>query len=49
MTVQIELKLNKCTILVKCNEKIWFEVENRKTQVHRLKKALYKLKQDPRA
>jgi hypothetical protein len=33
MIVQIELQLSKCTRLVQCNVKIWFEVEDRKTQV----------------
>jgi hypothetical protein len=49
MIVQIELQLSKCTRLVQCNVKIWFEVENKKTRVCKLKKALYKLKQAPRA
>ena len=49
MNVQIELQLSKCTKLVQCNVKIWFEVEDRKTQVWRLKKDLYVLKQAPRA
>jgi hypothetical protein len=48
MIVQIELQLSKCTRLVQCNVKIWFEVENRKTQVCKLKKDLYSLKQSPR-
>jgi hypothetical protein len=45
MIVQIALQLSKCTKLVQCDVKIWFEVEYRKTQVCRLKKALYRLKQ----
>jgi hypothetical protein len=49
MIVQIELQLSKCTGLVQCNVKIWFEVEDKKTQVCRLKKDLYWLKKDPRA
>jgi hypothetical protein len=49
MIVQIELQLTKCTRLVQCNVKIWFEVEDRKTLLYRLKKAPYRLKQAPRA
>jgi hypothetical protein len=49
MIVQIKLQLSKCTRLVQCDVKIWFEVEDRKTHVCRLKKALYGLKQAPRA
>jgi hypothetical protein len=49
MIVQIELQLSKCTILVQRNLKIWFEVEDRKTQVYKLKKDMYRLKQAPRA
>jgi hypothetical protein len=49
MIVQIELQLSKCTRLVQCNEKIWFEVDDRKTQVCGLKKAMYRLKQAPRS
>jgi hypothetical protein len=49
MIVQIELLLSKCTRLVQCNVKIWFEVEDRKTHICRLKKDLYRLKQAPRA
>ena len=49
MIVQIELQLSKCTRLVQCNVKIWFEIEDRKTHVCRLKKTLYRLKQAPRA
>jgi hypothetical protein len=49
MIVQIELQLSKCTRLVQCNVKIWFEVEDRKTHVCRLKEAMYMLKQAPRA
>jgi hypothetical protein len=49
MIVQIKLQLSKCTRLVQCDVKIWFDVEDRKTHVYRLKKALYGLKQAPRA
>jgi hypothetical protein len=49
MIVQIELQLSKCTRLVQCNVKNWFEVEDRKTRVYKLKKDLYRLKQAPRA
>jgi hypothetical protein len=49
MIVQIELQLRKCTRLVQCNVKIWFEFEDRNTQVYRLKKDLYRLKKSPRA
>jgi hypothetical protein len=49
MIVQIELQLSKCSRLVQCNVKIWFEVEDKKTQVCRLKKDLYRMKQAPRA
>jgi hypothetical protein len=49
MIVQIELQLIKCTKLVQCNVKIWFEVEDRKTRVCKLKKDLYRLKQAPRS
>jgi hypothetical protein len=49
MIVHIKLQLSKCTRLVQCDVKIWFEVEDGKTHVCRLKKALYGLKQAPRA
>jgi hypothetical protein len=49
MSVQIKLQLRKCTRLVQCDVKIWFEVQDRKTHVCRLKKSLYVLKQAPRA
>jgi hypothetical protein len=48
MIVQIELQLSKCIRLVQCNVEIWFEVENKKTHVFRLKKAMYGLEQAPR-
>jgi hypothetical protein len=49
MIVQIKFQLSKCTRLIQCDVKIWFEFEYRKTHVYRLKKDLYELKQAPRA
>jgi hypothetical protein len=36
-------------MLVQCDVKIWFEVEDRKIRVCGLKKALYGIKKTPRA
>ena len=39
MIVQIELQLSNCTRFVQSDVKIWFEVEDRKTRVCKMKQA----------